>query len=312
MANAKEIKGRIASIKNTQKTTKAMELVSGAKMRKAVQAATRSRAYKRAAWSIARNLRQNAADQVDQSLMRFFHSMPGEFEAGVGEITQAEPNGKTLVIVFTSNRGLCGAFNSSVVKKVAALKQISGSNHTVEIIGIGKKGVAMLNSIGVRATEAFEKDDSAQTDESIREVAAIAYDRFKSGEFHRVMIATTYFESPVVQTAHIQQLYPLPVHPESEEKAEEARAAGMHLTTFEPSPSAVLEFLIPRIAEVELYQALLESNASEHSARMIAMKNASDAAKEMGEDLKLAYNRARQAAITQEIAEIAAGSAAVS
>lgn len=309
MANAKEIKGRIASIKNTQKTTKAMELVSGAKMRKAVQAATRSRAYKRAVWSLAQNLQENEIEQIDESIMRFFESMPGAFQTGIGPTRKAETNEKTLLIVFTSNRGLCGAFNSSIVKKVAALHQVSVNADAIEVIGIGKKGVAMMNSIGIHSTQAYEKDDSAQTDESIREIAAIAYERFKSGEVDRVMIATTYFESPVLQTAHIQQLYPLPIDTEAEEETE---TTTTRLTTFEPSPSAVLEFLIPRIAEVELYQALLESNASEHSARMIAMKNASDAAKEMGEDLKLAYNRARQAAITQEIAEIAAGSAAVS
>lgn len=305
MANAKEIKARIKSIKNTQKTTKAMELVSGAKMRKAVQAATGSRAYHSAAWTIANRLRKNAGSDVDTSVMRFFEDSKEDGDGNTAD------GGKTLILAFTSNRGLCGAFNSNIVKKVIAHAQEVGKEN-VEFIGVGKKGVAMLNAVGIKATQAFEKDDTATTDESVREVAAVLYERFKSGDVAQVLVASTSFHSPMLQTADLKQLYPLPLAtaPEAEEETQES--AGDHLYTYEPTPTAVLDFLIPRIAEVELYQALLESNASEHSARMLAMKNASEAASEMGQELKLVYNRARQAAITQEIAEIAAGSAAVS
>lgn len=299
MANAKEIKSRIKSIKNTQKTTKAMELVSGAKMRKAVEAATKSRAYHEAAWNIAKAIKSSGGD-IDAEVARFFES---------NEETTTE--GKTLILAFTSNRGLCGAFNSNIVKQVIAYAQEVGKEN-VEVIGVGKKGVAMLNAIGIKSTEAYEKDDTATTDESVREVAAILYDRFKSGAVDKVLVATTEFTSPMLQTAQMQQLYPLPEPEITEAEETDTQTAGEHLMTFEPTPSAVLEFLIPRIAEVELYQALLESNASEHSARMLAMKNASESAGEMAKELKLVYNRARQAAITQEIAEIAAGTAAVS
>ncbi|PIW37142.1 MAG: ATP synthase F1 subunit gamma [Candidatus Kerfeldbacteria bacterium CG15_BIG_FIL_POST_REV_8_21_14_020_45_12] len=300
MASPKEIKGRIHSIKNTQKTTKAMELVSGAKMRKAVQATNASREYQRISWSIAQRIRSNTKTDIDLSLLRFF----------------TEPNSddkkiKTTILAFTSNRGLCGSFNSNVIKSVSKYVQ-ENPNEDVSVVGIGKKGIAMLNSIGIKPTLAYPKDDTAASDESVREVAGLLYKKFVSGEIDRVIIAYTDFVSALVQNPQLKTLYPLPSEePESTTDIDET-AKGDLLYTYEPSAVAVLDFLIPRIAEVELYQALLESNASEHSARMLAMKNATEAASEMKDDLTLAYNRARQAAITKEIAEIAAGTAAVS
>lgn len=295
MATAKEIKQRIRSIKNTQKTTKAMELVSGAKMRKAVQAAVSARAYHKAAWTIANRIRNNADSDIDAELQHFFQN---------GD----EPQ-KTTIVMFTSNRGLCGAFNSNVTKQVINYVSENGGNDKVEVIAVGKKGVATLNAVGVKTYQAYDKDDTAVDDSSVRELAAYLYDHFKRGSTDRVLIAYTNFVSPMEQKAVVQQLYPFV---EEKEESTQEDAGVKNIYTYEPSPLRVLEFLIPRIAEVELYQALLESNASEHSARMIAMKNASEAAGEMSKELKLVYNRARQAAITQEIAEIAAGSAAVS
>lgn len=301
MATAKEIKQRIRSIKNTQKTTKAMELVSGAKMRKAVQSAVNARSYYKAAWTIASRIRNNAGSDVDTDLLSFFQDN--------GKTTEPQ---KTTVVMFTSNRGLCGAFNSNVTKKVINFVQENGGNEFVEVIAVGKKGVATLNSIGIKTYQAYDKDDTAQDDSSVREVAAYLYDHFKRKSTDRVMVAYTEFVSPMEQNAEIKQLYPFTKEGFDKSVQEEIEDNLNHVYTYEPSPTAVLNFLIPRIAEVELYQALLESNASEHSARMLAMKNASEAAGEMSQELKLVYNRARQAAITQEIAEIAAGSAAVS
>ncbi len=298
MASAKDIKGRIKSIKNTQKTTKAMELVSGAKMRRAVSAAQASREYHTIAWGIARRLRENTKTDIEAEVLRFFD----EPESKDGKL-------HTTIVAFTSNRGLCGSFNSHAVKLVSNYLA-EHPDEDVELIGVGKKGVGMLNAIGLRAAQAYVKDDAAVTDESVREVAAAVYEKFKTGQTDQVLVVYTNFVSALVQEATLQSLYPLPLP--VEETNAETGAKGDLLYTYEPGPVAVLEFLIPRIAEVELYQALLESNASEHSARMIAMKNASEAAAEMKDDLTLEYNRARQAAITQEIAEIAAGTAAVS
>lgn len=293
MANAKGLKGRIESIKNTKKTTKAMELVSGAKMRRAVDSVVKTRDYYTTVKTMVETLRQKVDIVSETSLVPFF-STP-------------QDGGKTLVIVLTSNRGLCGAFNSNIVKQVLKYKE-EHPNEELSIMGIGKKGVAMLSAFDVKSDFAYEKDDGATDDSSVREVAEMAYKQFEKGEVQRVFVAYTHYESPINQTAVMQQLYPLPEMAGEQEAATEAKA----LYTYEPSESAVLLHIIPRFGEVQLYQALLESNASEHSSRMIAMKNATDAAGEMANELKLVYNRARQAAITQEIAEISAGTAAVS
>lgn len=306
MASGKEIKSRIHSIKNTQKTTKAMELVAGAKMRKSVQAALQTRAYHRIAWSIASRLRFTHTVSANEELMHFFQ------ESG-------EEVSHTTIVVMTSNRGLCGAFNANVVKKV--LQYVEAHTETVSIIGMGKKGVATLSSFGMHVEQAYEKNDSANSDQSVRELSAYLYKQFSERKTHRVLIAYTDYQSAMLQEARLEQLYPLP--PESRihqfiENEDPTPRDGFFSQEekpyylYEPTSLRILSYLIPRIAEVELYQALLESNASEHSARMIAMKNATEAAAEMGEELKLLYNRARQASITKEIAEISAGTAAVS
>ena len=292
---AKEIKGRLKSINNTQKITKTMELVSAAKMRRAIAAATNSRTYSDLAWGIMKRLRDAGQAAVDQTVARFF--------------AEAE-TGKVTLVIFTSNRGLCGALNSNVMKEAFAFIEQHGRDN-VNVIGIGKKGVSTLNSYGIKATAAYEKDDSAKNDASVREVAAHVHNSFRDGEANAVYVLYTDFISPVVQKATLKQLFPL----QPTETSADGNQANSKLDfpyTYEPTETGVLEYLLPRIAESELYRALLESNASEHSARMIAMKNASEAAGEMGNDLKLAFNRARQAGITQEIAEISAGSAAIS
>lgn len=294
MANAKEIKGRLSSIKNTKKTTRAMELVSGAKMRKAVEATLATREYYDTAWTIMNRLRAKVDIDPGTTAERFF--------------TEPAEGGKTTIVMFTSNRGLCGAFNTNIIKLVMNEIEARGKEN-VEIVGIGKKGVGTLSAFGVDVASAYEKDDSARTDESIRDVMASVHKSFKDGQTDRVLIAYTNYVSAVDQRATLVPLFPFgdssPVESAPDEESND-------LYTYEPSAESVLEFIIPRVAEVVLYQALLESNASEHSARMIAMKNATDAASEMAHDLTLEYNRARQAAITKEIAEIAAGSAAVS
>lgn len=295
MATGKEIKQRLTSINNTKKTTHAMELVSGAKMRKAVEVTLSTREYYNTAWGIMDRLRAKADLDVPDSLQRFFE----------------EPNeaGKTTIVMFTSNRGLCGAFNAHVIKLVISEIEKRGKEN-VEVIGIGKKGVGTLSSYGVKVGLAYEKDDSAKSDDSIREVMGSVYKSFKEGETNRVLIAYTDYKSAVQQNAKLVPLFPF--GESSPVEAVEENHQKNDLYTYEPSGTEVLEFIIPRIAEVVLYQSLLESNASEHSARMLAMKNATDAASDMAAELKLEYNRARQAAITQEIAEIAAGAAAVS
>ncbi len=327
MATAKEIKQRIRSIKNTEKTTKAMELVAAAKMRRAIQSAVSAEAYYTATWNIVRRVSYSVLSLPEKKrqdwneLLRFF----GE-ETPVDEISADE---HVTMIVFASNRGLCGAYNSHVVKKAAHFLKNRNSENTT-VITVGKKAATMLSSLGVEVSEVFVKDDRAVTDESIQAIATEAYQAFAEGKTQRVLIAYSDFISPIVNEPVIHQLYPLSntieetavnedahsrkiAESETAESTENVAALtdAQYEFLYEPTPRRVLEFMIPRIGQVELYQALLESNAAEHSSRMLAMKNATDAAKDMAKELVLVYNRARQAAITKEIAEIAAGASAL-
>lgn len=300
----KEIKARLQSIRNTKKITKAMEMVAAAKMRRAVASALQTRAYHRHTWGIVDRLRERVQLDRQDILRRFFEDPP--------------ESGHTTILLMTSNRGLCGAFNSNVFKPVVEV--ISEQDLAViDVVSVGRKGVEMLNQVGVPVHSAFPKDDTARSEESIHEVAQFLYQHFLDGKTDRVMVAYTLFESAIRQVPLLIQLFPFTEHPliaaSLESTASNHGSNGMRdddVYLYEPGAHRVLEYLIPRVAEVELFQALLESNASEHSSRMLAMKNAHDAASDMGDELVLLFNRARQASITREIAEISAGSAALS
>ena len=299
----REIKQRLRSIKNSKKITKAMELVSAAKMRRSVQAAMASRTYAVLIIDIMQRILASVELQTGDSVYRFFHGQKVEH---------------TTIIMFTSNRGLCGAFNSNVIKKVFSYIQQAGRDH-VTVLALGKKGVAALNTVGIKAELAYAKADNARDPSSITEVAAYAYKQYHAGKTDKVVVAYTDYLSAVNQVATIKQLFPIPQQAATISAAinNADRAASLPVAPtsvnylYEPTTLAVLNFLIPRLADVQIYQALLESNASEHSARMVAMKNATDAASDMIDELVLAFNRARQAVITKEIAEISAGTAAV-
>jgi F-type H+-transporting ATPase subunit gamma len=303
-SNSKEVKIRLESIKNTRKITKAMELVSVAKMRHAVEIATETRSWHNMAWHIVENLLSSRLwFDANNPIKKFFEPV--------------KTKGITTLVIFTSNRGLCGAFNSNVTKQ--ALSWIEKrKKKDIRIITIGNKGGGTLSSLGYDVELSFKKDDSAKDDTSVMMVANSLYDSFAKGETNKVLVIYTNYKSPVEQNAVIKQLFPFKFPPEvgtldeeSETEIDHNKKLGLEYL-YEPDKYEVLEYLTPRIAQAELYQALLESNASEHSARMVAMKNASDSAEEMAQDLTMQYNKARQSAITQEIAEISAGMSAVS
>lgn len=306
-ANTKQIKARIKSVKNTRKVTKAMELVAGAKMRRAVDLAISTREYSELAWHLADRLASSKSIAPIDYLHTFF--------------TPVENPKKILLIVFASNRGLCGAYNSNITKKTLKFIQQHGQEN-VEVIAVGKKAVTQLSSFGVKPKMAYEKKDSARKATSVVNIANYAYEEFKAGRVDQVVIAYNHFVSSLVQEPVVRPLFPFSkeegtgvgIEELSERKEDLADVETLPTADYvhDPSKRQVLSYLVPRLGEVQLFQALLESNASEHSARMLAMKNASEAASEMQDDLTLIYNRARQAAITQEIAEISAGTAALS
>ncbi|MBI4406936.1 MAG: ATP synthase F1 subunit gamma [Candidatus Kerfeldbacteria bacterium] len=305
----REIKNRLRSIKNSKKITKAMEMVSAAKMRRAVQAALNTRAYANLLWGLINRVMSQVELNPSDPVRRFF--VAPQLPAGQPEHITA--------IVLTSNRGLCGAFNSNVIKRAIKLVKRHGRSQ-VELIAIGKKGVNTFNTIGIKAELAYAKDDTAKDTGSISEIAAHVYQQFKAGKTDRVLVLYTDYHSAVLQVPVTKQLFPLlqagSIAEAVENVTDVAHSATVEPTgteyLYEPGKIDVLDYVVPRLAEVQIYQALLESNASEHSARMLAMKNATDAAGDMIDELVLAFNRARQAVITKEIAEISAGTAAVS
>lgn len=296
----REIKNRLRSIKNSKKITKAMELVSAAKMRRAVQAALNTRTYANMLWDIINRIVASVELKPSDAVRRFF----------VAPEHPNRPEHVTLVI-FTSNRGLCGAFNSNVLRQALRFIQDHGREH-VTVVAIGKKGVNTLNTVGIKAELAYAKDDTAKHTGSISEITAYVYQQFKAGHTDRVMVLYTDYRSAVLQVPALRQLFPLiQAGSIAEAVGEAAPATATADYLYEPAKVTVLDYIVPRLAEAQIYQALLESNASEHSARMLAMKNATDAAGDMIDELVLAFNRARQASITKEIAEISAGTAAV-
>lgn len=303
----RDIQRRIRSVTSTKKITKAMELVASAKMRKASQAVVASRPYTDRAWEMLLNL----ARRTDSSR----HALLAE---------RPEVN-KIGVILIASNRGLVGGFNAQLTTAVAKeLRAMTGAKASAEVIMMGHKGRMIMTQYGLPIEAEFTKDDVVTNVLSIRPMAKLAIERFISGEYDRVVVGYMDFKSTLIQVPRVRQLLPLStagflsghigVIDRGEEQAiaqaERAEAESFDYT-FEPNPDAVLEHLLPRLVEMQIYRAVLETNASEQAARMVAMKSASDAAGDLIDDLTLTYNQARQAAITQDLSEISAGRAAL-
>lgn len=300
MAGSKEIKRRIKSVKNTKKITKAMELVSAAKMKRAVSSALASRAYARASWAILESL-STAAVETEHPLLK------------KREVKNA------LVVLITSNRSLAGGYNSQITKKVISLIKEYDKNVALSFVSVGKKGEAALRRTGQNIVASFT--DIPDSNVSFRDVVGLGdflIQEFQKGTYDKVYVAYTDYESALVQTPTVRPLLPV-----SKEKLKEfgeglggSEATSYKLQaisySFEPSYEVLMSRLVEKLARSQVFQMLLESFASEHSARMLAMKNASDAAGDMIYDLTLEFNKARQAAITKEISEISAGMASVS
>ncbi|MBU1203415.1 ATP synthase F1 subunit gamma [Patescibacteria group bacterium] len=298
----RDIQRRIKSVKNTKKITKAMELVAASKMRKAVARVLSSRAYSDLTWATVLHL----CKKLDTSRHPFFRS---------------DKDAKNVaIILISSNRGLCGSFNTNLVKKVVDSIKIHNPNSKVtDIVSCGTKGRDEARRHKLNLVADFPKDDITVDASAIRPISHLITEDFLAGKYDKIFVAFTDFQSSLTQMPHVKQL--LPIVPEIDArlghiihekgKVEEINVDSFADFLFEPNTRKVLDAFLPRLIEVQIYQAVLESEASEHSARMFAMRNASDAASDMIDELTLVYNQARQAGITSEIAEIASGSAAV-
>ena len=299
MQGTKEIKRRIKSVKSTKKITKAMELVAASKMKRAVGATLASRLYAEYSWEILTSIGANV-EEIDHPLF------------------VARPVEKTLLILITSNRGLCGAYNAQVTKKVLGLLK---KEEKIDMLTVGKKGDIAMRRIGRKIIATFSDLPTNISLASVLPISKLATEEYIAGRYDKVLVAYTDFVSGMVQTANIKQVVPVSKSDlkdlithlgEDRNAAPAAGAAGPSVSYLvEGDKNALLGSLAEKLVRMQIYQMLLESNASEQSARMDAMKNASEAAGEMIDDLTLVFNKARQAGITQEISEISAGMASV-
>ncbi len=299
MAGLKAIKTKIVAMKKSQTVTKAMEAVSAAKMRKAQQTALRGRAYARAAAA---------------TLSR----VAGSREIQAHALSAVRPVKRALYIVITSDKGLAGALNSGVLKAAARDIKDSGlSVDAVSIIAVGRKASEYFSARGY-SMEAFHPNNTEMTGQVVRSLVDEAAQRFSFGSVDTVKIVYQNFVSTFEQRPTLRVVFPLSLQelqqvveditPARGSYAAEHREVSKPATyTLEPSESEVLGVILPMLASVIVYHSLLESQASEHSARMVAMKSASDKAGEKQDQLTLQFNKARQAAITREVSEITGG-----
>jgi len=288
MAAGKEIRGKIKSVENTKKITKAMEMVAASKMRKAQDRMRAARPYSEKVRNIAVHLGQ-ANPEYTHPFMK---------------LNDAKTAG---VIVVTTDKGLCGGMNTNVLRAVTGkLRELQSAGVSIEAVAIGNKGLGFLNRVGAKVvSHVTGLGDTPHLDKLIGPVKVLL-DAYAKGEVNAVYLSYTRFINTMTQEPVIEQLLPL-----TADKLDETNREFSWDYIYEPDAQTVLEELLVRYVEAIVYQAVAENMASEHSARVVAMKAASDNAKKVIDELQLSYNKARQAAITQELSEIVGGAAAV-
>ncbi|MGC6430366.1 MAG: ATP synthase F1 subunit gamma [Jejuia sp.] len=284
MANLKEIRNRITSVSSTMQITSAMKMVSAAKLKKAQDAITAMRPY---------------ADKLTELLQSLSATLDADSGSQFSEQREVK---KVLIVAITSNRGLAGAFNSNIIKEVNRLTSETYTNQEVSYVAIGKKAndaFKKSNKVIANYSEVF--DDL--TFENVAAIAQDLMDKFVAGELDKIEIVYNKFKNAATQIVTTEQFLPIvPVEGEANANAD---------YIFEPSKEEIVEQLIPKSLKTQLYKGVRDSFASEHGARMTAMHKATDNATELRDQLKLTYNKARQAAITNEILEIVGGAEAL-
>ena len=292
MAVGKEIRGKIKSVENTKKITKAMEMVAASKMRKAQDRMRSARPYAEKVRNIAAHLGAANPEYVHPFM-------------------KSNDVKKTGLIVVTTDKGLCGGMNTNVLRAVTAkLRELQGEGVQTETVAIGNKGLGFLTRVGAKVvSQATQLGDTPHLEKLIGPVKVLL-DQYEKGELNAVYIAYTRFINTMKQESVIEQLLPL----SAEQMQQETRDSGKQHSwdyLYEPDAQSVIDDLLVRYVEALAYQAVAENMASEQSARMVAMKAATDNAGHVIKELKLVYNKTRQAAITTELSEVVAGAAAV-
>ena len=284
MANLKEIRNRITSVSSTMQITSAMKMVSAAKLKKAQDAITAMRPY---------------AEKLTELLQNLSSTLDGDIG---GEFTTQREIKKVLVVAITSNRGLCGAFNTNVIKEVKNRADFYAGKQ-VDVFAIGKKGNDILTKTLTVVDNQSQVFDHL-TFENVTVIAETLTQKFVSGEYDKIELVYNQFKNAATQIVQVETFLPLaPV------KSDTPASTGDYI--FEPSKEEIVLTLIPKSLKTQLYKGVRDSFASEHGARMTAMHKATDNATELRDQLKLTYNKARQAAITNEILEIVGGAEAL-
>ena len=288
MAAGKEIRGKIKSVENTKKITKAMEMVAASKMRKAQDRMLAARPYSEKIRNIAAHLGEANPEYVHPFM----------------QVNDAK---KVGVIVVTTDKGLCGGMNTNVLRIVTnKLREMQDAGIATEAVAIGGKGMGFLNRVGAKVvSHATGLGDTPHLDKLIGPVKVLL-DQYAEGKLSAVYLSYTKFINTMKQESVVEQLLPL-----SSEKMQSEKTGASWEYIYEPDPQSVIDELLLRYVESLVYQAVAENMASEQSARMVAMKAATDNAGNVISELKLIYNKTRQAAITTELSEIVAGAAAV-
>lgn len=289
MANLKEIKNRITSIASTMQITSAMKMVSAAKLKRAQDAITQMRPY-------------------SEKLQEILVNLSATLDLSENAFSDQRDVKKVYIIAVTSNRGLCGGFNNNIVKRVNSLLAGDYAAYETKVIAVGKKAndtfkrtESNFRPDGIGAAEDMFND---LTFERSSDMAQFLMDEFAAGNVDKVVVVYNQFKNAAVQEVQVEQFLPI-VNPESAQES----SSGDYI--FEPNKSEIVEDIIPKSLKIQLFKAFLDSHASEHGARMTAMHKATDNASELKRTLTLEYNKARQAAITNEILEIVGGAEAL-
>lgn len=282
----KEVRNRIKSVQSTQQITKAMKMVSAAKLRRAQDSIQQMRPYAKKLQEMLTNIVSNTEIEVGSSL------------------TAERPVEKVLFIVITSDRGLCGGYNANLVKLAKATIKESYQGKQVSVWNIGKKGWESMTKQGFKTDAAFKDIFLDLRFETVQACAKAAVTAFLNKEFDAVEIVYSEFKNAATQRFKVERFLPIA-------KVEAKQGTAKADFIFEPNKEALIAELMPKILNTQLYKAILDASASEHGARMTAMDKASENANELLKTLKISYNRARQAAITTELTEIVSGAAAL-
>jgi F-type H+-transporting ATPase subunit gamma len=282
MANLKDIRARITSVGSTMQITSAMKMVSAAKLKRAQDAITQMRPY---------------ANKLRELLVNLSSTLEG---SEGGEFSQQREIKNVLFVVVTSNRGLCGAFNSNIIKKAVAQSQ---NYDSVSFLTIGKKASEYFAKNGYNVASSHDQLFNDLTFDNTSLIAQTIMDQYVKGEYDKVVIVYNQFKNAASQIVMAENFLPV------ETPSDESETIGDYI--FEPSKEEIVLDLIPKSLKIQLFKAILDSHASEHGARMTAMHKATDNAGELRRELKLTYNKARQAAITNEILEIVGGAEAL-